>query len=228
MHGSIKAPGRLGGGAASGLGLGIALLTAYPPTRLPAQGLLEQFSSENLAARAFGIDLGVLAGTNVRGTHTVAARLDFGTVAPHIRVLLGASYFKADLNGAALQRFAQRLRSVVVDPTGDDTIKLGRITWSDVTGDLDLQYVMPQGHAVAAYAGLGLSVHVRHGSGPAVNGTFVQDALGATTAGLNGTLGAEFGSGRWRFALEGRGVVASGLSTAGLSAGVRYRWAGVR
>jgi len=208
--------------------LGLLLLTAGPPDRLTAQKLLEQFSSENLAARAFGIDLGVLAGTNVRGTHMAAARLDFGTVAPKIRVLLGASYFKADLNGAALQRFAQRLRSVVVDPSGDDTINLGRITWSDFTGDLDLQYVMPQGRTVTAYLGLGLSVHLRHGTGPAINGTFVQDALDAITAGLNGTLGAEFGSGRWRFALEGRGVAASGLSTAGLSAGVRYRWVGVR
>jgi len=87
---------------------------------------------------------------------------------------------------------------------------------------------VPQGRTVTAYLGLGLSVHLRHGTGPAINGTFVQDALDAITAGLNGTLGAEFGSGRWRFALEGRGVAASGLSTAGLSAGVRYRWVGVR
>ncbi len=204
------------------------VLTAGPAGRLTAQKILEQFSSENLVASAFGFDLGVLAGTDIRGTRAGALRLDFGRVAPSIRVLLGVSYFRADLNGATLARFADRLRSIVYDPDSNYTIDLGRVTWSDVTGDLDLQYVMPQGRSVTAFMGLGLSVHVRRGSGPAIDDTFVQDALNAITAGLNGTLGAEFGSGHWRFALDGRGVLASGLSTVALSAGARYRWAGAR
>src|SRR5207247_9157628 len=108
----------------------------------------------------------------------------------------------------AMSRCANVLRIAVIDQYANDCINLGHITWSDFTGDLDLQYVMPQCLTVTAYLGLGLSVHLRHGTGPAINGTFVQDALDAITAGLNGTLGAEFGSGRWRFALEGRGVAA--------------------
>lgn len=205
-----------------------ALVLAGLPGRGAAQAILEQFTSENLAPAAIGFDVGVLAGTNIRGTKTGAVRLDVGSIAPSVRVVLGVSYFRADLNGATLQRFEQRLRTIVIDPSGDDTIRLGRITWSDVTGDLDLQYVLPQGHAALAYLGLGFSAHVRRGSGGAIDGTFVQDALNAITAGLNGTLGAEFGSGRWRFAVEGRGVLASGLSTVAFTAGVRYRWAKAR
>src|SRR5260370_24390042 len=72
------------------------------------------------------------------------------------------------------------------------------MTWSDVTGDLDLQYALAQGHAVTAYTGVGLGIHVRHGSGPIINGTFVQDALNEITAGLNGTPGAENGAPPWR------------------------------
>ena len=132
------------------------------------------------------------------------------------------------MSGTALHRFEQRLRSIVRDPSGDDTISLGRITWSDLTGDLDLQYVLPQGRGVTVHTGLGLSVHVRNGGGQAIRGTFVEDALDAITAGLNATLGAEFGARRWRVVLEGRGVVASGLSTVGISAGLGYRWVGVR
>lgn len=203
----------------------LALLAGTLPGRGAAQKILEQFTSENIAARAVGFDLGALGGTNIRGAGFGALRLDMGTVAPNIRVVLGLSYFRADLSGATLDRFAQRLRSIVIDPSRDDTIRLGRITWSDVTGDLDLQYVMPQGRSVTAYLGVGLSAHLRRGSGPAISGTFVEDALNDITAGVNGTLGAEFGSGKWRLALEARGVVASGLSTAGISAGVRYRWA---
>lgn len=223
MNGSIRAVGRTGGQAVGWVAL---FLTVYPPDRLSAQSVLEQFSSENLRLSAVGIDFGVLSGTNIRGTTASAVRLDFGTVAPNVRVLLGASYFRGTLSGAALRRFEQRLRSVVIDPSGDDTIDLGRITWSDATGDLDLQYVLPQGRSVTAYAGLGLSVHLRDGSGAAIRGTFVDDALDAITAGLNATLGVEFGARRWRVALEGRGVAASGLSTVGVNAGVRYHWGG--
>jgi hypothetical protein len=202
----------------------LLVLTAQPPGRLSAQ--FEKFSSENLRLSAVGVDFGVLSGTNVRGTTAGALRFDIGTVTPRVRVLLGASYFRATVSNAALHRFEQRLRSVVIDPSGDDTIHLGQIAWSDVTADLDLQYMLPQGHAVTAYAGLGLSVHARNGSGSAIRGTFVEDALDGITAGLNATLGAEFGTARWRVALDGRGVLASGLSSVGISVGLRYRWVG--
>ncbi len=142
-------------------------------------------------------------------------------------MLLGLSYYKADFSSEARARFEQRLKGVVIDPAGDDTIRLGRITWSDVTGDVDLQYVLPQGHAVTAYLGVGLGAHIRHGSGPAINGTFVQDALNSVTAGLNGTIGAEVGAKRWRFTIDARGVLSSGVSTVSLCSGVMYRWGGM-
>ncbi|HEX4574468.1 MAG TPA: hypothetical protein VH158_05005 [Gemmatimonadales bacterium] len=203
-----------------------ALALAGSAIPLPAQALLEQFSYENLKPSALQLDLGPLGGTNVRGTLTGGVRLDYGLIAPHVRVVLGLSYFKAEFSAAAIARFAERLRSAVIDPTRDDTIKLGRITWSDVTGDIDLQYVMPQGRAVTAYMGIGLGAHLRHGNGAAINGTFVQDALNEITAGLNGTLGAEIGAGHWRFTLDTRGVLSSGLSTVSLRSGVMYRWGG--
>lgn len=202
------------------------LLTVGRPDHLSAQGFLSQFSYDNLKASALQLDLGPVGGNNIRGTLTGGLRLDYGFIAPHVRVLLGVSYYKADISSAARGRFEQRLKSVVIDPSADDTIRLGRITWSDVTGDVDLQYVLPQGRAVTTYLGIGLGAHIRHGSGPAISGTFVQDALNSITAGLNGTIGAEVGANRWRFTLEARGVLSSGVSTASLRSGVMYRWAG--
>jgi hypothetical protein len=202
------------------------LLTAYPPSRLTAQSVFEQFSYENLKPSAIQFDVGPLGGNNIRGALTGGVRMDYGLIAPHIRVLLGVSYFKADFSSTARARFEQRLKSVVVDPTGDATINLGRITWSDVTGDVDLQYVLPQGRGVTAYMGIGIGAHIRHGSGPAINGTFVQDALNEITAGLNGTIGTEVGARHWRVTFDARGVLSSGLSTVSLRTGVMYRWAG--
>ena len=204
------------------------LASAGTPGGATAQGILNQFSSENLRPSALQLDLGPLAGDNILGTLTGGARLDYGFVAPKIRVLLGLSYFHADLSSDALRHFADRLRNVVSDPDSNYTIDLGAIAWSDVTGDLDLQYMLPQGHAVTAYLGMGLGAHVRRASGPAINGTFVQDALNSVTAGLNGTLGVEVGAGRWRLTFDARGVLSSGLSTASLRTGAMYRWAGTR
>jgi hypothetical protein len=222
LKNSTRAVRRSGGQA---VGLLLLLLTARPPDRLSAP--FEQFSSENLRLRAVGVDFGVIGGTNIRGTKIIAVRFDVGTVTPRVRVVLGASYSRANVSNAALRRFEDRLQSVVIDPSGDDIIDLGQIAWSDVTADLDLQYTLPQGHAVTAYMGLGLGVHARNGSGTAIRGTFVEDALDGITAGLNAMVGAEVGAGRWRVAFEGRGVLASGLSSVGISIGLRYRWLGL-
>ncbi len=227
LSASTKAGGR-SDGRTVGPWLPLAVLLSVSPTaRLSAQGLFSQFSYDNLKPSALQLDLGPVGGNNIRGTLTGGLRLDYGFIAPHVRVLLGVSYYKADFSSAARARFAQRLDSVV-NPGTQDTINLGRITWSDVTGDVDLQYVLPQGRAVTTYLGIGIGAHVRHGSGPAIKGTFVQDALNSITAGLNGTIGTEVGAKRWRFVLEARGVLSSGVSTVALRSGVAYRWAGGR
>src|SRR5438445_12240301 len=150
---SIKAVGRPGGPA---IGLIVLVLSVSPSVRLSAQGLLSQFSYDNLKPSALQLDVGPLGGNNIRGALTGGMRLDYGLIAPHVRVLLGVSYYKADFSSSARARFEQPLKSVVIDPSRDDTISLGRITWSDVTGDVDLQYVLPQGRAVITYLGIGL------------------------------------------------------------------------
>jgi len=192
---------------------------------LGAQRIFQQFSYDNLKPSGLQVDIGALGGSNIKGAMVGGVRLDYGLVAPKVRVLLGVSYFHSEISAEARRRFEQRLRGVVVDPTNDATINLGRITWSDLTGDLDLQYVLPQGHAVTSYLGIGIGVHVRNGNGAAIKGTFVEDALDEITAGLNGTFGTEIGAKRWRVTLDARGVLSSGLSTASLRTGVMYRWA---
>src|SRR6266705_4527769 len=119
---SIKAVARRGGRA---VGLLALLLSVSPPVRLSAQGLLSQFSYDNLKPSALQLDVGPLGGNNIRGAFTGGVRLDYGFIAPHVRVLLGVSYFKADFGSAARARFAQRLDSVV-NPGAQDTINLAR------------------------------------------------------------------------------------------------------
>src|SRR5258705_7255637 len=205
-------------------GVLILILSNIPTFQLSAQGVLNEFSYDNIRLSGIQLDVGVLGANQLTGTTVGGLRLDFGRIAPRVRLLLGLSYFKSDFDQEARTKFEQAIDSIVIDPSGDDTISVGRISLGDFVGDIDFQYVFPQGHGIAAYVGTGLSIHLRNGSGPAINGTFVEDALDVVTAGLNGMIGFEFNLTRaLRFTVEGRGVLSSGLQTASLRTGLMYR-----
>lgn len=208
----------------------VAVLLAVGPTgRLAAQGVLNQFSYDNLRLSGIQVDAGPLGSSDLTGAVVGGLRLDYGMIAPRVRVLLGLSYFRSEFDSEARTRFEQRIRQFVIDPANDDTVRVGRILWSDITGDLDLQYAIPQGRGIMTYIGVGASVHLRNGSGAAIKGTFVEDALDEVTAGFNASVGAEFSlSKAWRFTLDGRGVISSGLSTVSLRSGIMYRLGGAR
>ena len=207
----------------------VFLTTARPADRLSAQGVLNQFSYDSLKLWGIQADLGVLGASRLRGTVVGGIRLDYGRIAPRIRVLLGVSYFKGEFDRNATNQLAQRLRAIVNDPDSNFVIDVGRIMWSDLTTDVDLQYVLPQGHTVTAYLGAGLSLHIMNGNGKAINGTFVEDALDGVSAGLNGTMGFEIAtSPTWRFTVEARGVLSTQLSTGSLRGGIMYRLPGKR
>ena len=203
-------------------------LTIIPSFHLSAQGALNQFSYDNLRFSGLQLDVGVLGASQLTGALVGGIRVDYGRIAPKVRLLLGVSYFRSQFGNDARSRFEQRLDSIV-NPGTPDNINLGTIRLSDFIGDIDFQFVFPQGHGINAYVGAGVSIHARNGSGPAINGTFVEDALDVITAGLNGTIGFEFDlSHAFRFTLDGRGMLSSGLKTASVRTGIMYRLRGGR
>jgi len=206
----------------------ILCLSIIPSFHLSAQGVLNQFSYENLRLSGIQLDVGVLGASELTGATVGGLRIDYGRIAPRVRLLFGVSYFRSQFDQRARQRFEQRLDSIV-NPSTPDTITVGRIALSDIIGDIDFQFAFPQGNGINAYIGVGVSVHARNGSGAAINGTFVEDALDVITAGVNGTIGFEFTlSPAWRFTLDGRGMLSSGLKTASLRTGIMYRLPGGR
>ncbi|HET7791290.1 MAG TPA: hypothetical protein VFK78_10900 [Gemmatimonadales bacterium] len=205
------------------------LALALGARALPAQGVLDQFSYDNLRLSGIQLDAGPLGSNKLRGTLAGGVRVDYGAIAPGVRVLLGLSYYGGQFNRRALADFASRLRGVVNDPDSNFTIDVGAIKWWDLVGDIDLQYVLPQGHTAHAYIGIGAGLHLHHASGPAINGTFVQDALDGVSAALNGTVGVEFAiAPAWRITLDGRGVISSDMSLVSLRGGLMYRFPGAR
>lgn len=205
------------------------LLFAAVPATLGAQTLLDEFSYEQLRPSALQLDVGMLGSTDLEPTVAGGVRLDFGRFAPRVRVLLGLSYYRSDFDREATMRFERRVREIVIDPAGDDTVRVGRVSWADVVADVDLQYALAESRAGSLFAGLGVGVHFRNGSGAAIEGTFVEDALDNVAAGLNATLAGELRlTDAWRATAETRGVLSSDLSTASLRLGVMYRFAGSR
>jgi hypothetical protein len=203
-------------------------LSIIPSFHLSAQGVLNQFSYENLRLSGIQLDVGLLGASDLTGSTVGGLRVDYGRIAPRVRLLLGLSYFRSQFDQQARDRFEQRLDSIV-NPSTPDNIDVGRISLADVIGDIDFQLVFPQGRGITAYIGTGISVHARNGSGTAIDGTFMEDALDVITAGLNGTMGFEFNlSPAWRFTLDGRAMLSSGLKTVSLRTGVMYRLGGGR
>ena len=199
------------------------LLCNIPTFQLSAQGVLNEFSYDNLKLSGIQLDIGVLGASELTGATVGGVRFDFGRIAPKVRLMLGLSYFQSHFDQTSLDKFARKLDDFV-NPGTPDTIVLGQVKLADIIGDVDFQLVFPQGKGITAYVGAGVSAHIRNGSGNAINGTFVEDALDVVTAGLNGTIGFEFNLSRtWRFTLDGRGVLSSGLSTASLRTGIMFR-----
>lgn len=200
----------------------LACLAALPAA-LPAQGFLEQFSYEGLRLSGIGVEMGGVVSDRLTAEPSPALRVDYGVIAPRLRVLVGASYFRGEFNQEEVTRFAQRLAQVVEDPTGDFRINVGAITWSQVGLDGDLQYLVPA-RRVRSYLGLGIGVHVRDGDGGAIAGTFVEDALDTIAAGLNLSAGVEVAViPHLAATLDLRGGLTSELRLASARGGLMYR-----
>jgi hypothetical protein len=193
--------------------------------RLAGQGVLSEFTYDNLRLSGVQIDVGSLASRDLRGALTGGLRVDAGYLAPHVRMLVGITYARSEFSQRAVNRFNSRLLALVNDPDSNSTIDVGRIFLADVTTDLDLQYVFNDGRPFTAAFGVGVGVHFRNGSGQAINGTFVEDALDGVAPALNGTfaLGVDL-TPAWRLTAELRGSVLSDFSTASGRVGFMYRF----
>lgn len=198
------------------------LLMLVGPAPVAGQGFLEQFSYEGLRLTGIGLDAGVVFSDRLATEPTGALRIDYGFIAPNVRTLFGVSYFRSRFDDDEIQRFEQQIAGVV---TGTNVVvDVGAITWTNIAFDIDLQRLFGPGRRVTPYLGLGIGVHFRNGSGTAIDGTFVEDALDTVAAGLNVSTGLEITvTGDLRFTLDGRGLLTSELRAATARAGLMLR-----
>lgn len=194
------------------------------PAPLAAQGFLEQFSYEGLRFSGVSVEVGAIASDRLTTEFSPALRVDYGYIAPNVRLLLGVAYFKGEFQAEEIAKFEESLRRMVRDPTGDFTVDVGRIALADLGLSLDLQYQFDPGRDVLPYVGVGLGVHLRNADGDAVDGTFVGDALSTIAAGAALSTGVEAALTRWlRFVIDVRGELTSELRTLSARSGFMVR-----
>ncbi|MGE0352625.1 MAG: hypothetical protein AB7I33_01160 [Gemmatimonadales bacterium] len=200
----------------------VLLVLLFVP-RLAAQRQLDEFSYDNLRFAGLWAEAGIVTSDRLDGAPYAGLRLDLGEFAPRVRLLVGASYFRSDFRSKDIREFENRLAGVVNDPDSNFTISLGNIRWSDLALDVDLQYLITRGRKWQPYIGVGGGFHIRNGSGRAIDGTFVEDALDTIGGGLGLTAGVDvFLTRSLVLNLGGRGVLSSDLNSIAIGAGLGY------
>ncbi len=214
-------------GRALNAGIRLVFILLICPRILAAQGFLDQFSYEGLRFSGVGFEFGGVASDRLTREISGAVRVDYGRIAPDVRVLVGLSYFKGEFHETEIDEFEGGLERVVRNPPPGFEIDVGTITWSNIEADLDLQYVFEGDGRITNYVGLGFAAHLRNGTGTAIDGTFVEDALDTIDAGVNLSIGTAIELfPAIRFTIDLRGGLSSELRTATARAGLMYRFAG--
>ena len=157
------------------------------PCDAAAQDLAD-YDYENLSFRGVSFDLGYLYADNVEDTRTVGVRLDLGFLGPGFRIMSGVTYWESTLAASEVTEFETRLGILTEDQGG--TVPLGGFELSvidrrDVVLGLDGHYVWATPLNLFFSTGVGLSAHFLDGSGPTIDGTFVEDLLDSVSAGFN-------------------------------------------
>lgn len=170
----------------------LAAGTSVSAGSVAAQGLAD-FDYENLSFRGIGFETGWIGPTDVESTNTFGVRVDLGYLGPGLRIAPGITYWSSELDAAEVGRLEDRIAELVLEQTGQVVQPdLGVIEWSDLVLGLDGHFVWTVPFGFLTYAGAGVSVHILNGSGPAVDGTFIEDLLDSVTAGLNVHGGLEY------------------------------------
>lgn len=171
----------------------MALAVLLGPTAASGQELAD-LDYEHLSFRGFGFDAGYLWPTRVDPTYSIALRIDLGYAGPGLRIVPNVTYWSSSLVSSEVTEFEDRISQLIEDQTGlpPSRLDLGTIDWRDIAVGVDAHIVWDSLFDLLTYGGIGVAAHLLDGSGPAIEGTFIEDALDTVTAGLNLHFGMEY------------------------------------
>ena len=211
-------------GPALRVGISLACFLCCVARPVVAQSFWEQFSYDGLRFAGIGVEAGGVLSNSITTEAVGGLRVDLGTIAPKVRVVVGGSYFRGAFKPERIAEWEARLQDVLVGCTCD-SVTVGTISQSNTEIFLALQYLLPPLGRLKAYGGVGFSAHFRDGDGAAIDDTFVEDALDTVAAGLDAAVGFEFAVvSRLSLLAEGRGVLTSELRSFSARGGLMVRF----
>jgi hypothetical protein len=170
--------------------LAIAVVALAPSTG-GAQSLFERLTLDRLRLTALGAAAGPVRPSRVEETEVYSVFADYGLIASSWRVVFSVTYWGSHFREEVVRELEDRLRSRVIDPSGDDTLDLGRIDVSDIALEVDLRYTPRPAAALRPYAGGGLGAHIINAESPFIADTFVESALDNISGGFAAFIGID-------------------------------------
>ncbi len=174
--------------------LALAAVVILAPVRASSQELAD-YDYANLSFRGVLAEGGYIFANNVENTEIFALRFDLGFLGPGFRIVPGVAFWTSRMAPDEVDDFEVRLAELNAAQGGTappDGFDLGRIDRDDVVITLDGHYVWSVPLDLFFWTGVGVSAHFLNGSGPAVDGTFVEDLLDSVAAGFNVHGGLEY------------------------------------
>ncbi|MHB1223167.1 MAG: hypothetical protein ACYC2G_03840 [Gemmatimonadaceae bacterium] len=161
-----------------------------------AGSLMERLGVDRLRLSTIGASGGVVKPAQIEPASLVSVSADYGQVVPGWRVVFSVTYWKSRYTDATVQRLADSLQGVIVDPTGDATVDIGRVRVSMVAVSSEARWSPRQGRRlvyrrVRPYVGGALGLYAVDAEGRGISGTFVESALDNIAAGVAGLAGGD-------------------------------------
>ena len=165
--------------------LACAALVATAAVPAHAQETMaERLNLDQLQLRAIGASAGGVWPSRVEPSQAYAVHADYGNIARRWRVLLTVTYWGSEFRPEAVQDLEEAWRNATVDPSGDDTIAVGKIRISDIAFEIDARWLPVPSAVFRPFLGGGLGVHVLNAENRILEGTFVESALDMIASGL--------------------------------------------
>lgn len=160
------------------------LLTATAAPLCAQASIAERLNLDQLQLSAIGISAGGVWPSRVEPAQAYAIHADYGEIAPRWRVVLTVTYWGSEFRPEHVARLEQAWRNATIDPSGDDSIAVGRIRMSDIAFELDGRWTPLRTAVLRPFLGGGIGVHVLNAENRILEGTFVESALDMIASGL--------------------------------------------
>lgn len=179
---------------------------------------LEEYDYENLGLKAIGADILWVNAKDAKGAIGFGFRADLGFLGPYVRVVPRFAHWNSDIEDSSVARFESNLEALCSPP--GCAIELGELKRDYWVVGLDLQWTLPS-VMVAPYLGAGAELYILNDSGPAIRGTFLDDAV--VTAGLSAVAGVQADmANHLRLRADVRGTLVTSASNVAIYAGIDY------